>query len=346
MRDWLSFFRAPQVNAADVGKVLILTATTTVVPPDFWSALKTHLGETVHLRVGGDGGCPAHCGALGRWLGKLKPRRIIVLGPLPVTGDCLAASDAPLAWISAEQADASGSGAQLITVRSAVQQRQLPQAQVVGDPLLGLAAPAMTDDDGLCGRFKEIRERDRWVLYFAGTEEGEENLAYATFLQLSRKGVGLLVLAPRDPARYEPVYREAMRFHLMTNRHRRLMTSYIPHKTRVYYLEDPQVGRAMHQCADVVVAGGTLVTSSATVDLIPPLRLGRPVIAGPLRDSSLLGAAVADGAVLSVESAEALEAPLAALLASRAEQAHQGQRGQAWIQLQLGAQERVFDLLG
>lgn len=345
MRDWFGILRGPRIDPADMGKALVLRAGATAVPPEFQSALGTRLGAAVHVTVGEGEQCPPHGGAVQRLLLKLKPRRVIVLGSLPVPGDCLAGA-APLVWISAEQADAARSGATAITVRSAVQQQQLPGAQVTGDPLLGIDPRVPGDDAGLCGRFKEIRDRNRWVLYFADTEEGEENLAYATFLQLSRKGVGLLALAPRDPERYEPVYREAMRFHLMTNRHRRLMTSYIPHKTRVYYIEDPDVGHAMYHCADVVVAGGTLLTAGTPVSLVAPLLLGRPVLAGPLRVSALLRAAIADGAVLGAASPEALEQPLAALLASAEARAQQGQRGQDWIRLQMGAQERVLPLLG
>ncbi|MHB1528485.1 MAG: 3-deoxy-D-manno-octulosonic acid transferase [Acidiferrobacteraceae bacterium] len=345
MSDWFRWGRPGLTDRDRTGATVLLRDVTTAVPPGFLAALDSLFDPLAIVRLGPGGEVPADPGAAVRLLRRLKPRHIVVVGRLPCRADFLCKVKAPVSWISAEQEDAGRVDARVITVRGRSQQGQLPGALVTGDPLLGIDGLPNLPDDMLCERFRPMHERGRWVLYFADTEADEEVAAYATFLKLSRRGVGLLVLAPRDPARYEPVYRDAMRFHLMTNRHARLLTSFVPPQTRVYYLEDPAVGRGMYRCADVVVAGGTLATEGPDPDVILPLALARPVVAGPLGLAPVLAAARADGAVRAVGGLDDLEPALMPLLTLAEERKRQGDAGKAWLEAQVGAAQRVLALL-
>ncbi len=342
---WFRWGHPGPAGRDGTGATVLMRDVATVVPAGFLAALGSLFDPLATVRFGPGGEVPADPGAAIRLLRRLKPKHIVVAGRLPCRADFLCEVKAPVSWISAEQDDAGRVNARVITVRGRSQQGRLPGALVTGDPLLGVDGLPSLPDEALCERFRPMHERGRWVLYFGATEADEEAAAYTTFLKLSRRGVGLLVLAPRDPARYEPVYRDAMRFHLMTNRHARLLTSFVPPQTRVYYLEDAEVARRMYRCADVVVAGGTLATAGPQPDAILPLALARPVVAGPLGLSPVLAAARVDGAVRAVSGLDDLEPALMPLLTLADERKRQGDAGKAWLEAQVGAAQRVLALL-
>lgn len=337
---------APPVQAHEIGRPLVLSET--AVPSHFLTALAPRLGA-VSCRVAGVD-LPQSAAATAKLLARLKPPSILALGALGAAAPALHDLEAPLFWINAREPELAGFGARLITLRDPARAAQLPTAVVTGDPLLLLEDDPQPPDPAFCERFKEVRERDRWILYFAVTAEGEEDeIAYPVFLRLSRRGVGLLALAPGDPERYETVYRGAMRFHLMTNRHGRLMTSFVPHKTRVYYIEDVTARRAMYSCADLVVFGGAFGKTHGQPllsDLRYALESGRTVVVGPERDDdALLKAARTDGVVVPAADVPALEARLESLLAAPELRERQGRRARAWMTQQKGALDRVLALL-
>lgn len=345
LTEWLRRGHAASPMDQVHGGTLMLIDSATVVPGPFLSALEALLAPLAILRLGGDGGPSAEPRLVLQLLHRARPERVVILGPLPDAVRFLHEIHGPILWISPGRDAESARLAHLVTVRSERQRQNVPAAHVTGDPLLGLESLPALSDTSLCERFQPLRSRGRWILYFSATEEREETEAYASFLKLSRASAGLLALAPRDPARYEPVYRDAMRFHLTTNRHNRLLTSLVPPQTRVYYLEDPTAAREMYACADVVVAGGTLITAGPAPEAVLPLSLGRPMVVGPLARGPLLEAARADGAVCTVDHPDGLDAVLAPLLTVVTERKRCGNAGKAWIELQAGSAQRVLALL-
>ena len=278
-------------------------------------------------------------------LRRLRPARVVLLGD--VANGLAHASHCPVPcyWVNARDPQIATLQLKAVTVADARAHSALPRAELTGDPLLEIPAPPAAADHEFCERFKEFRERDRWVGYFAATGIGEEDFAYLSFMQLSRKHMGLLALAPHDPARYEPVYRDAIKYRLPTNRHSRLITSYIPHKTRVYYIEDGAALKAMYACADFVVVGGTLSAEARHApDIFTPIYYGRPLIVGARRDDYTVAAALRAGAVLAADNVDDIARHAAQLLV-KTEAAALTSAAASWLALQPGATARVVSHL-
>ena len=280
-----------------------------------------------------------------RDLRRLKPARVVLLGEVTDGLAHARACPAPCYWVNARDPTIAALSLKAVTVADARAHAALPAAVLTGDPLLTIAPPPAPTDGQFCERFKEFRERERWVGFFAATGPGEEDFAYLSFMQLSRKQMGLLALAPADPARYEPVYRDAIKYRLPTNRHLRLITSFIPHKTRVYYIEDAGALHAMYACADFVVVGGTLSADATHVpDIVTPLSLGRPVIVGPHRHNYAVAAALRAGVVAAADGVDDIVRHAAALLV-RADAAALTSAATEWLSVQRGAAARVARVL-
>ncbi len=273
----------------------------------------------------------------------LSPQRIVVVGEIDAR--LFRTQQAPLYWLNASRTPEAATRA--ITVASQRQADAIEHAVITGDPLLDIAtSPGVAAPSEFCERFKEFSERQRWVGYFAATGDGEEDAAYLTFMQLSRKNMGILVLAPHDPARYEPVYRDAIKYRLPTNRHARLITSYIPHKTRVYYIEDATALHAMYACADFVVVGGTLSASAAHApDVLTPLQMGKAAIVGPQRQDRLVHAALAADVLMAADDVNGIVDAAQRLIAEPNLRAQYVARASTWLQIQERAVENVMQVI-
>lgn len=352
---WFDFLRSDRVPDEAVGaSLLVATADTLTAARPFLRKLEQRFGR-VALGIAGNGryagpGVQVPLSAAGarQRLARLVSARLILLGRVPGGAELARAAACPVYWLNAEDREAAHSGAKVVAVRSAEDQALVPGGVVIGDPLLDVEAPAPSADEAtFCERFREFRERDHWIVYFAATGEEEEPLAYASFFQLLRRRAGLMALAPYDPARYEPVYRAAIPYRLPTNRHVRFITSYVSHKTRVYFIEESAALRAMYACADVVVAGGTLhAAASNSVDLITPLSRGCATLVGPARrDDPLVRAALGAGAIIPADDVEGLVRAAESLLTDAGRRQQLGARAQAWIARHAGAAERALALL-
>lgn len=350
--DLLGFNKLP---AGLAGSTLVITDGTTLARAgEFLDALQTRFGNvalalTHATNYAGNLPClvlPDAADQVRSRLEKVGPQRLILLGLDGSYAGFVQAADCPAWWINAHDVQAAQAGCRAVTVSR--DDMAVPGAQVTGDPLAGVGQlPQIVTDMALCERLKEQREGGRWVGYFAGTGEDEEDLAYAIFSRLMRHKMGLMILAPRDPARCEPVYRESIKYRLQTIRHARLSTSFIPIKTRVYYVEDTHPMEALYACVDFVVVGATLHSHAKHApDIAAPILHGRPVIVGPAhRDQPLLAAALAAGVVLAGDDNEQVFAHARALIDDPAYSQQLAAQAKAWLQTQPGALERVIALI-
>ncbi|HSP00189.1 MAG TPA: 3-deoxy-D-manno-octulosonic acid transferase [Thioalkalivibrio sp.] len=281
-------------------------------------------------------------------LGRLKPPRLIVLGEADHRFTLVASGPADRIWLNARSAEVSGTGCRLVTVSDKDTARLLPEARLTGDPTASLDVLPDHSEGGedLCQRFKEYREREHRVFYVPDTGPGEEAVAFGVLFELLRRQTAIMILAPRDPARHEPVYRDAIKYSLPIIRHNRLMTSFVPRKNRIYYVEDMHTRNALFPCADLVIPGGSLVEGAETPDLVTPLLNARPILLGPHgADTPLARAAIEAGVVGRALGVDSLAARAEALLSEPEQTRAQARKGQDWLQGQVGAMERVMKLL-
>jgi len=273
---------------------------------------------------------------------RLNPDSLLFLDDSERSRSLAFVARCPVWWINGQSADLLALGR--VMVGSAAQATAIGGGIVTGDPFVEwpIRPPAIRDA-AFCHRFQGVRSAGRFIVYFANTSAGEETLAYNTFLNMSARSSGLLALAPVDSARHEEVYRESIKYHLLTTRQRRLMTSEVPPNTRVYYIEDPSARQAMYPCADLVVVGGTF--AGGPVEMYEALSAGVPVAVGPRRIDPLVAAAVRAHVVIGCAGDEDLTALGTSVLSDPPARERWAGAVRDWMALQPGARERTVALL-
>lgn len=354
---WLSLFGLNRLPEGVDGATLVVgNGATLNVASELLGAMQTKFGN-VALAVTGS---VAYAGTLpvltlpermekaADLIRQSRPQRLIMLG---MEGRFMPVADAagcPVFWVNVADWEAAQTDSKVLMVADPHLHQVIPGAVVTGDPLVNLQPlPAVTEDMTICHRFKEQHEGDRWIGYFAATGEDEEEEAYSIFNRLIRYKMGLMVLAPRDLDRCEPVYRESIKYRLQTIRHNRLSTSFVPLKTRVYYIEEPEPLTGLYGCVNFVVAGGTMHAHAKNApDLITPILRGVPVIVGPAhRNDPLVNAAVVAKVVLAASDSNEIFEHARYLLENPAEGKRIAGHALAWLNAQVGALDRVLALI-
>lgn len=284
---------------------------------------------------------------------RLQPRAVVVIGPAGALGQPLAAITAPRLWVNAEgEAPAGAEWAEVFAARD--QGCSAPGVRVIGDPIAGaIDLPAAPEPDAsFCERFREYHEKGHPILLAPNTGPGEEAFAFAVLFAVLRKTAAILLLAPADRERHEPVYRDAIKYSLPIIRHNRFMTSFVPRKNRVYYIEDPDTLHSAYGCAQVTLPGGTLAASETPPDLGLPLAHGSAVVCGPADNPAQPGAATrlrlaAEHTGLVARGStpeEVADEVLARLAEGRTAQERRDELAQ-WQQRQANARSAVRDAL-
>ena len=357
---WITARSAP---AAASGRLLVLAPRETLeLARDWLSELSAALGpvalgatDAEHDAAAGDFGADLPALAMGPAvatirLPRLNPRAVLVIGAAGDLVPALAATDAPKLWINA--AGEAPAGVQWSGVLAAREGATTAAgAKVIGDPLAGAVElpDALPEAGDFCERFREYHEKGHPILLAPNTGPGEEAFAFAVLFEVLRKSAAILLLAPADRERHEPVYRDAIKYSLPIIRHNRFMTSYVPRKNRVYYIEDPETLHKAYTCAAVTLPGGTLAASETPPDLGLPLACGSAVICGPAGHAATADAATRlrlaaeqTGLVARGETPEEVAQQVLARLAEGVDRAARRDRLAQWQQRQAGARAAVL----
>ena len=346
----LSFLHNSRHLPFSYSTVVVAGAADALAAEDFLGQLRKKFGDLGLAITTGD-----YCGELPwvplpgtlaqakKWLANSAAQRLVFLGTGATYGE--AQLEKRAYWVNAGDATTAVPFANHIFVNNPALLSSMAGAVFTGDPLLNIThLPDVVIPE--CARFQEQHHEGRWVGYFAATREGEEEMAYQIFSRLIRERMGLMLLAPYDVARAEPVYRDALKYRLQTIRHNRLSTSFVPLKTRVYYIEEENARRDLYGCADFVVAGGSLKAGGDEPDIVTPLLSTRPLIVGPAgRQSRLIQAAIRANVVWAAESAEQIVQHALTILQQPKEAKEKAQMGRAWLMGQAGASARIVELI-
>ncbi|WP_018873657.1 hypothetical protein [Thioalkalivibrio sp. ALJ16] len=281
-------------------------------------------------------------------LPRLQPRAVLVIGAASDLGSALARLEAPRIWVNA--AGEAPAGVDWALILAARADAAPASAEVIGDPIAGaVTLPEMPAcDPAFCERFREYHEKGWPILLAPNTGPGEEAFAFAVLFAVLQKTAAILMLAPADPARHEPVYRDAIKYSLPIIRHNRFMTSFVPRKNRVYYIEDAETLQAAYNCADITLPGGTLAASETPPDLGLPLVHGSAVICGPAAHEQhpdaatrLRMAAEHTGLVARGEDPEQVAREVLARLSEGVDREARRQALAAWQARQAGARASI-----
>lgn len=346
----LSFLHKPRRLPFSYSTVVVANAADAFAAEDFLAQLQKKFGELGLAITTGDyaGEWPwaplPHAPAQAeKWLASSATQRLVFLGTGAAHGG--ARLEKTAYWVNALDSTMAAPLATHIFVNNPVLLSSMPGAVFTGDPLLNIThLPEVVVPD--CARFQEQRTEGRWLGYFAATRQGEEDMAYQIFSRLIRERMGLMLLAPYDVARVEPVYRDALKYRLQTIRHNRLSTSFVPLKTRVYYIEEENALRDLYGCTDFVVAGGSLKAGSGEPDIVTPLLNTRPLIVGPGgRQSRLMQAAIQANVLWTAENAEQIVQHALTILQQPEAAKEKAKKGRAWLMGQAGASARIVELI-
>jgi 3-deoxy-D-manno-octulosonic-acid transferase len=192
---------------------------------------------------------------------------------------------------------------------------------------------------------REMQAAGRPVWVAASTHEGEEALlldAHALIRQQHPQA--LLLLVPRHPERFSEVAAlvDSRGFAQVSR-----SSAAVANQDTTVFLGDT-MGELMtyYAAADVAFVGGSL-TAIGGHNLLEPVSLGMPVIAGPHNENAadICALLLACGAVRIVSDAAGIAAEVCRLFADPAERQRRGAAGQAAIADNCGALERLLKLI-
>lgn len=211
-----------------------------------------------------------------------------------------------------------------------------------GNPLLDAAEPPpRREARRLRGYLK-----GRPLLFFTGTEPGEEELFAGVCSQLPAPFTRwLMLLEPADPRRGPELAERLARFGLKPALASR--GDALGPDIRVYVLDDPEQAPVLLAAADAVVLGGTWIRGFAGADPLPAAAAGRPVVYGPYLGRHREGVLALNeaGATREAPNLNQLLATLRRWLQQAGEAEATGRRGRELVAAHRGARERVGDHL-
>jgi len=307
-------------------------------------------------------------GAVGRFLGRVRPRRAIVMETelWPNLYHALGRRRVPLVIANARLSPRSVAGyrrvrglaAQTLAHCTAIAAQSEPVAQrfrelgadparvhVPGNLKFDLELPPEQVAAGRALRLRWGAARPTWIA--ASTHDGEEAAAlHAHRILLARQRDALLLLVPRHPERFDAVARLAQDSGLRTLRRSAIGETTVLDGVQVL------VGDSMGElalylgAADVAFVGGSLVEVGGH-NVLEPAALGLPVLFGPYTFNFEQACALLleRGAARRLDGVLELEPALSKLFHDGAQRAAMGRAGREVLAANRGALDRLLKLI-
>ncbi|AGI26336.1 3-deoxy-D-manno-octulosonic-acid transferase [Pseudomonas sp. ATCC 13867] len=197
--------------------------------------------------------------------------------------------------------------------------------------------------DDLRGQWQAQR-RPVWIA--ASTHAGEDEIVLTAHRQLLEKHPdALLILVPRHPERFNPMFELCRREGFRTQR--RSTGERVVAETQVLLGDTMGELLFLYALADVAFVGGSLVPNGGH-NLLEPAALGKPVLSGPHLFNFLeIAAQLREvGALREVVDAPSLAVAVAALWDEPAIAGRMAEAGLGVMKANQGALERLLDGLG
>ncbi len=208
----------------------------------------------------------------------------------------------------------------------------------------------LTIDPELLARAADLRNqwqaRQRPIWIAASTHAGEDEIVLAAHRQLLEKHPdALLLLVPRHPERFGPMFELCQREGFRTQR--RSTGERVTADTQVLLGDTMGELLFLYALADVAFVGGSLVPNGGH-NLLEPAALGKPVLSGPHLFNFLeIAAQLREvGALREVADAPSLAVGVAALWDEPASAGRMAEAGLGVMKANQGALERLLEGLG
>jgi 3-deoxy-D-manno-octulosonic-acid transferase len=187
----------------------------------------------------------------------------------------------------------------------------------------------------------------RPVIVAGSTMRGEEEPMLQAFRRIKGNVTNpLLVLAPRNPERFNEVVQLARSQAFVTVRRSDLPIDAEP-RAEVVVLDTIGELAQVYQIATAVFVGGSLVDTGGH-NILEPAVFGTPIVFGPHMQNfkEIAEAFVVHDAAVQISSARALEDALLALLTDPVRRARLGAAARALVESNRGAKEKSLTVIG
>jgi len=216
------------------------------------------------------------------------------------------------------------------------------QVKVTGSIKFDIKVPGSIQEQAEVLR-RQWGDRPVWVA--ASTHEGEESQVLSVHKQLREVYPGaLLVVVPRHPERFDPVFNLIKRNGLSVGRRSEVSSDY---QDVAVYLGDTMGELPVFlAAADTAFVGGSFVSVGGH-NILEPAALGVPVIFGPhmFNFSSISELFLAKGAAVQVATSDDLTSTLIDWLGDASRRAEVGEAGKLLVEENSGALDRLYRLV-
>jgi 3-deoxy-D-manno-octulosonic-acid transferase len=184
---------------------------------------------------------------------------------------------------------------------------------------------------------------NRPVLVAGSTLKGEDTAVIRAFnLLRTRGGNPLLVMAARQPERFDEVERLCRQEGLSTVRRTELPIDAEPRADAVVLDTIGELAE-VYQIGTIVFVGGSLVPGGGH-NILEPAVFGRPIVFGPHMENfaEIADAFLANGAAVQVRSSRELDDAVVSLMGDPVRRARLGAAARALVEANRGAKERTM----
>ena len=185
--------------------------------------------------------------------------------------------------------------------------------------------------------------RNRWIVVFASTREGEERKIIQSYLALKNKFDALLIIIPRHPERFDEVFNMVIKSGLKVRRRSENLQS-----VEKDVLIGDSMGEMMtyYKCCDIAFIGGSL-SNTGGQNMLEAASLSKPIIFGPSVHNfeEIAKTLLENDSAIQVRDADELMKTISELLLDIQKRKKLGLNAKATFEKHRGAVDRLLKLI-